>query len=217
MCFSANMSIISFIVGLIGSILVYSLGGPSNKIIGLFLGFVSFMQFLEYLLWKHQECNNQNKFLSKITLWFNHMQPIVLGLLIILFNYSLSITYYVLFIIFIYTIVMIPYSMQYFRNNITNIQCTIKNLTTQHLYWKWNSLDYNYLFYSLFFVGAVVLLFYIGLPNKELVKYAILIAIFTYITSYIFYKRNAGSMWCFYTAFLPITYYTYIKLNNIVI
>ena len=137
MCFSANMSIISFVVGLIGSILVCTLDGPSNKILGLFLGFVSFMQFLEYLLWKHQECNNQNKFLSKIALWFNHMQPIVFGLLIILFNSSLVITFYVVLIIFIYTCGMIPYSIQYFRNNITNIQCTIKNLTTQHLSWKY--------------------------------------------------------------------------------
>jgi len=36
MCFSARISLLTFIIGIIGSILVYTLEGPSNKIISFF-------------------------------------------------------------------------------------------------------------------------------------------------------------------------------------
>ena len=86
MCFSANISLLAFILGIIGSILVFTLGGPSNKIISLFFAFVSSMQLIEYFLWKHQVCDNYNKLLSKIGMWLNHMQPVVLGLLVIILS-----------------------------------------------------------------------------------------------------------------------------------
>jgi hypothetical protein len=45
MCFSARMSLFAFIIGIIGSILVYSLNGPSNKIIACFIASSSFSKY----------------------------------------------------------------------------------------------------------------------------------------------------------------------------
>jgi hypothetical protein len=92
MCYSANASIVSFTFGVIGSLLCVSLGSVKDKILGFFLFFVSFMQGIEYLLWKHQICDNYNKFISVLGMILNHLQPIVLGLLVILFNTNLSTT-----------------------------------------------------------------------------------------------------------------------------
>lgn len=64
MCYSSNASILTFIVGTLGSILVYNSQTKSNKIIGLFIFFVTWMQLIEYLLWNHQICDNYNKILS---------------------------------------------------------------------------------------------------------------------------------------------------------
>ena len=212
MCFSAKISLFAFITGIIGSILVYTLGGPSNKIISLFLAFVSFMQLIEYFLWKHQLCDNYNKLLSKIGMWLNHLQPVVLGLLVIIFNNNKPTIYYISLIIIIYLCGIIPYSLQY--KDIGNLQCTIRNLKSQHLSWKWNDLKYSKIIYTLFFCIALILIFYFGLPNKTLKIYTIIITIITYISSSIIYRNNVGSLWCFYTVFIPIIYYLYCKIFN---
>jgi len=211
MCFSARISLLAFTFGIIGSILVYTLDGPSNKIISLFFAFISFLQLIEYFLWKHQICDNYNKLLSKIGMWLNHLQPVVLGLLVIFFN-TVPTIYYVSLIIFLYLCVIIPYSLQY--KDIGNLQCTIRDIKTQHLSWKWNGLKYANLIYSLFFLSALILIFYIGLPNKTLKIYAVITTIITYISSALIYRNNVGSLWCFYSAFIPIIYYLYCKIFN---
>jgi len=170
------------------------------------------MQLIEYFLWKNQICNNSNKLLSKIGMWLNHLQPVVLGLLVIIFNNTTPIIYYISLIIFLYLCGIIPYSLQY--KDINNLQCTIHNIKTQHLNWKWNTLKYATLIYSLFFLSALILIFYIGLPNKTLKIYTVIITIITYISSIIIYRNNVGALWCFYTAFIPIIYYLYCKLFN---
>lgn len=212
MCFSARISLLAFTFGIIGSILVYTLDGPSNKIISLFFAFISFMQLIEFFLWKNQICNNYNKLLSKIGMWLNHLQPVVLGLLVIIFNNTVPIIYYINLIIFLYLCIIIPYSLQY--KDIGNLQCTIRNIKTQHLSWKWNTLKYANLIYSLFFLSTLILIFYIGLPNKTLKIYAVITTIVTYISSSLIYRNNVGSLWCFYSAFIPIIYYLYCKLFN---
>ena len=210
MCFSSSMSLFSFITGMIGCILVYSLGGPSNKILALFIGFFAFMQFIEYLLWNHQKCDNYNKLISKIGMWLNHLQPIVLGLLAIIFNPTIP--YFIIsIIILLYLCVIIPYSLQY--KDIGKLECTIKNLKTDHLKWVWNYLHYNVLVYVLFLL-AVVLIFLYGLPNKELGIYAAIVAVVTYLSSVVIYKNDVGSMWCFYAVFIPLLYYLYCKTFN---
>jgi hypothetical protein len=212
MCFSERISLLAFIFGIIGSILVYTLGGPSNKIISLFFAFVSLMQLIEFFLWRHQICDNYNKLLSKIGMLLNHLQPFILGLLVIIFNNKNSNIYYIYLILFLYSCGIIPYSLQY--KNINNLQCTILNIKTQHLSWEWNKLNYGAIIYTLFFCTALISIFYIGLPNKILKINAIIIIIITYLSSAIIYRNHVGSLWCFYTVFIPIIYYLYCKIFN---
>jgi hypothetical protein len=206
---------ITFLIGFIGSIFVYNSGSVTHKIFGTFLGFVSFMQLIEYLLWKHQTCDNYNRFLSITAMIINHLQPVVLGMAILFFNKKMtsSTISYILGIMIIYLCVIIPYSMQFLRNK--TLLCTIKNNKTQHLLWNWNHLPNSSIVYTYFFTLGMALLFLIGIPEKKMAIFSAFVCVFTYISSYFLYpKYFAGSLWCFYTAFIPAFYYMTIKLSR---
>lgn len=214
MCYSSNASIMSFLFGIIGSILVFTLGSVSNKIIGGFIGFVSLMQLIEYLLWNHQICDNYNKFLSILGMILNHMQPVVLGILILLFNKSIPLYNYniILLVLFIYLIIIIPYSLQF--NSKYNLQYTLKSM--KHLKWNWNLMKYSNIIYIIFLL-AMMLLFIYGLPSKKLGVIAGLAAFITFLTSFIIYPQEfIGVLWCFYITFIPIIYYLFYKLSSFV-
>ena len=86
MCFSSEASIRSLTAGLLGSFLCVSLGTATDKIMGYFLGFVSLMQGIEYLLWKHQTCNHYNRAISILGMVLNHLRPVILGIVVLLLN-----------------------------------------------------------------------------------------------------------------------------------
>jgi hypothetical protein len=110
MCFSAKVSLFTFLLGFVSSILCVTLGKIMDMVIGLLLGYVSLMQFIEYLLWNHQKCDNYNKTISIIGMILNHAQPIVLGIILLyVSNPFPKNKYIILIIMFIYTLCAIPY------------------------------------------------------------------------------------------------------------
>ena len=202
MCFSSEISLATFIAGIVGSILCISLGKPVDKIVGYFFMFVSLMQGIEYLLWNHQIRDDYNRFLSILGMIFNHLQPIVLGLLILYFYKNVSSKIYI--ILFLYLCTIIPYSIQFLNNK--NLQYTIKN-KHHHLQWNWNVMVYSFITYLIFLL-TLCLLFYIGFPDEY--KYiAIVTALLSYGSSYFFYYNEGvmGSLWCFYILFITYFYY----------
>ena len=50
MCFSAEVSLMTFIIGTVGSFFVYNIGTPFDHIVGLYLGFTSLIQGIEFLI-----------------------------------------------------------------------------------------------------------------------------------------------------------------------
>ena len=85
MCFNKELSLVSFSTGTIFSILLYQLNNITYKILGLFLGYVSLMQLIEFLLWSHQICDNYNKMISILGMILNYGQPIILAILLLTF------------------------------------------------------------------------------------------------------------------------------------
>ena len=200
MCFSKEVSLGTFITGVIGGLLCVSTGIPDYKIIGFFMIFISLMQGIEYLLWEHQECDTYNKTVSYIGMILNHLQPIVLFLLVTVYSKSTKLN---LILILIYTLVIIEYSSKYIND------CTVKSKGS--LYWKWNYLNYNYLVYTLFLITIISL-------GSNLTKYGNLFNLFvfiSYILSLIIYgsTKMVGSMWCFFSAFGGLFFYTLLKMK----
>ncbi len=83
MCFNSSISIASYIFGIVNSIILFKRG---YEIEGAFYGFIIQMQLIEYLLWTNNKCNSKNKFITKIGISLNHLQPYVLYLLILKYN-----------------------------------------------------------------------------------------------------------------------------------
>ena len=64
---------------------LFSTGINDYKVIGLIFIFFSLMQGIEYLLWSHQECDEYNKMISTLGMVLNHLQPIVLFILLYIY------------------------------------------------------------------------------------------------------------------------------------
>jgi hypothetical protein len=213
MCFSPLASISSFIIGIIGALLCYNLGTSTDKLVAGIYGFASLMQGIEYLLWKNQTCNNINKSISLFGMILNHLQPIILCILILILNKNLSEINkkIILFFTFIYVIIISLYSYQILTNN----ECTIKN-EYNHLEWKWHEMNYRGIIYN-YFVFIIVLQFFLGTPNAKYGKILGLIALITYLISFFVYrqKRVIGSLWCLFSAFVPFAWFILRKIDLI--
>jgi|UniRef100_A0A6C0CWX7 hypothetical protein len=212
MCFSERASIVSFFFGIIGSLLLISLGGVNNKIIGYYFIYISFMQIIDFLLWRHQVCDDYNRIISFLGMLLNNSQPIVLGMIILLFNpihQNIILTLMLLYLCFV-----IPYSLPFVTNK--KLQCTLKG-KENHLVWNWNLLKYSTMIYFIYLLTVCGLFIY-GLTNFKIGFFVAFIAIITYVTSlFIYTPKYVGTIWCYYAVFLPILsyliqYYKIIKL-----
>jgi hypothetical protein len=212
MCFSPEVSLGTFIIGIVGALLAFSLGTITDKIVGLFFGFVSCMQGIELALWKNQTCNTVNRNISLLGMIFNHLQPVVLAVLIVLLNKDLSESSRKIIIIstIIYSIMVSIYSIQF-----KDTKCTIKN-EYKHLEWEWNSMKYRGVIY-LTFLFMLVFLFYKGIPNQNYAIILAAISLISYLISFFIYRKERviGALWCFFAAFTPVLWYIARKTNLI--
>lgn len=210
MCFSPLASLSTFIIGIIGCILTITLGTPTDKLVGLFFGFVSSMQGIEFALWENQTCNDMNKIISILGMLLNHLQPIVLSILILLLNHDLSTLTKQIIILstIIYAIVITAYSLQFKSDD----GCTIKN-EYNHLEWDWNKMKNRTIVYMLF-LFMLILLFYIGTPDKKSGIILSVISLISYLISFFIYRKErvVGSLWCLFASFTPVLWYGYKKL-----
>lgn len=203
MCFSAKVSFITLTLGLVTSFICILLGSVTDKIVGYFFAFVSLMQVIEYLLWKHQICDNYNRFLSIMGMILNHLQPVILAIVMLIFYKNNPNKKWIFVVVFIYLCVIIPYSQQFINNK--KLQCTIKDVKSKHLTWIWNDMK-NYTISYFVFVLTACVLFLLGLPNIKMAILSIIVTIFTLTTTTFYYKDHVGALWCYYVVFIPTIY-----------
>lgn len=198
MCFNKDISIISYLIGLSGCILLYY---RNYKIEGLLYAFVIQMQLIEYLLWLNNSCNWINKTITKIGILLNHLQPIILYFLIIYYNSninktSLNIIHFIIIIYFISTILYLIHNYKLLD------ACTIGIENEKELFWY---IQHGHLFeYYHIFVFALVFMILLGLKKHNYLNAYIILA--SIIISYIIYdKRKAvGTIWCLFAAYIPL-------------
>ena len=202
MCFNYKISLFTFSIGIIFSILLIKYGNKKykleNKITGIFFIFISFIQFIDFLLW----IDIKNVFgINKITTIFapilNVGQPIILYLIkyfyykpniFTLINYNLPIAILNL----LYFIYFIKFYITFLLNS--NLITSTKN---NHLSWAW--IKYTNPYFYLFLLA--INFFY--LFN---IKYAFILFIITYFCLFIsvkYYYYNIGELWCFFGSFIP--------------
>ncbi len=205
MCFSERVSLLTFGLGTGFGGLITQLPKPEDKVIGLFLAFVSLMQGIEALLWRHQVCDSYNQLLTTAGMWLNHLQPLVLlGLSALYFPTKLNI---ILPLGVIYTIGMALYTYQQ-KTSTAEQKCTLKDTCTNHLLWKWNGLEHAQLFYGLFMIilfSTPLLVF----KDTSIAKFSALAGVLSWTVSAAIYPPHiVGALWCFFTTFLPTLYFS---------
>lgn len=211
MCFSANVSISTYIIGMIGSIILLFQGYIPEGIIYIW---VIQMQLIEFVLWKTIPNNNKyscilpslNIITTKLGIIINHLEPIVLWLAIILFSKKvLPNIIHIVLILFI--IVSILYTLQVLKVN----ECTIvTDKSYPHLQWNWNH-GTSAAYYYIFFLLVLLILCIFGLERGFVNAFIVL---FSFLISWAIYgeKHSVGAMWCFAASFGPwilIFAYTY--------
>lgn len=198
MCFNKEISIISYLIGMCGCILLYY---RNYEIEGLFYAFVIQMQLIEYLLWLNNKCNWINKIITKIGILLNHLQPIILYFLIIYLNSNLdkNTKIFIHIIIIIYIITTITYLIYNYK---LLYSCTIGIENKKELLWK---IQYGHLFeYYHIFVFALFFMILFGFKKHNYLNAYIILA--SIIISYIVYDKSkaVGTIWCLFAAYIPL-------------
>lgn len=199
MCYTAEASVYSFIVGITVSSYLYTQPSSDLKIIGGIFFLVSFMQLFDYVFWKTQPpWNSQttNRLFTKLAIIINNIQPLVLAYLI--YKYKGSVKGENL--VYLYGIVMVIYMMSNWK---------LVDTTTVgkdgSLYWSWNHWEYSGHFYIFFLITLLYLSYYnLSAPYNNVLPFIILSL---YIVTYFKYGVEVyGRFWCYFAPFIPLVF-----------
>jgi len=216
MCYSAQDSMIAYIFGTISNIYLFiNSKNTDEKIIGLFLLFVSQMQLFDFLFWINKNCNKTNKNITKLAIIFNHLQPIVLYSLLKIYKYNTHITCDITFYIFL--ILIIYYTIKNWPDKYCsegdNVCCSLplsKINDKTIISWNWNNQKYNRTIYLIFLISLVISSLQLKTGN---IIFAF-VNVFTFLISFKIpnLNRSVGRLWCFIASLLTTLYLVYSRL-----
>lgn len=213
MCYSLTHSYQAFFINLITCYILYNYNNNiERKILALFFGFVGLMQLFDIIFWSNQNIQDENKakinyFTTKIAMLANHLQPIVLAILIYVFKSKLG--RISKNIIIIYTIVVSLYTIRAYQNIkytlVENINIKNSNKKQPALKWEWNLQNNYHFIYSIFLLTLVILSYEnFKYPFKIILSF---INVFTFALSSHFYKSQfVGRFWCKIAAYIPLVF-----------
>lgn len=194
MCFSAEVSLLTYILGMSGSLALYTRG---DQILALFYATVVQMQLVDLVIWKYPACGTVNTSATRAGILINHLEPLVLYAgIVALSTRTLPLGVHAL--VFWYTL----YSLYYTTKALRGVTCTtVTEESKPHLHWKWNDMSGKQTHYTLFLLVLVALSVY-GLDSG--LSHALILLISFFMSFSVYQKRKStGAMWCFLAAFVP--------------
>lgn len=198
MCYTASTSVKAFIIGCLSSLCLISQKSADYKIIGWFFMFIILMQLYDAIFWTNPAPSNINRLATKAATITNHLQPIVLCLLILYFKGKITDKSRML--IWIYAISIIVYTM-YGWNTLTYTEVTQRS--NPSLDWRWNHFNGAPFVYALF-LGSFVYLFMNELKEGGLITSILCILTFLFSVMKYQIKGASGRFWCYFAAFCPL-------------
>ncbi len=203
MCFSKDLSLKSFLFGIISSLALLFFGNKSsyntNIVIASSFIFISFMQLIEYFIWSDIKCLSGLNFIgSLLGPLFNHLQPVFIFLFMYYFLNSNNIinNNIILSINLLYIFYVIYKYIEYIKINKNKI-CTDKN-KEGHLDWLWKY-NFKYIFYYI-----ILILNFINYSNNKNLGIILLVSFILLIISYFKYHHNIGEFWCLFVTGVPL-------------
>jgi hypothetical protein len=176
MCWNAEVSLNTFIFGVISAIIIYKLNVIPKYVIFILLSFTS-IQLLEYFTWTYINNKKINKILSIIGLHIIFLQIFLLN------YYAPHRKILLIYIIICYVLFMLL--------EFKNINFSMKKGKNGHLIWYW--LDLHLLW---IIIGISCYIFPAISSGKILLFTFVLTTII--ISLYYYYKTKTwGSMWCY--------------------
>ena len=206
MCYNYKVSIGTFLLGILFSILLIKKGDKTflmeNKVTGIFLIFISFIQFLEFIFWIDiKNIYGLNKLATIIAPLFNAGQPTILYLIKYIYYKPQLFTFKNL-IIYLLNVAYFIYLIINYTNFISDETLITSEISIDgHLIWPWLKY-YNPYFYSILFIINIFYLFNIN--------YSIILSSLVYFFLYLshtYFKYNIGELWCFFGSFIPLIMY----------
>lgn len=201
MCYSAESSIISFLIG--GGISIYLLGSKNNtnKHIGLFFLCVSMIQFLEFMMWIDQDCGLLNNIASRSVIFVLGSQIYSIFLGAYLYKTTIIPEKILKILLIPITIIFLYFGLKNYFDTKNN-WCTKPN-EDKSLQWanvNQENMYFTYVYYAVFLLAPFLI--------KELWK-GLLIFILGIISFNLTRYKNgntSNSRWCYYSAFVPLLF-----------
>lgn len=220
MCYTKEISRDSFIINIITCYILFNHSNKkSYKILALFFVFVGLMQLFDWIFWEHQDMSNKNDriinyIFTKIAMFANHLQPLVLAYIIYVFNGKLE--KFSQIVVLLYLINIIFYTLNTYKQiDYTlskKIEVRDQKEKKSSLFWQWNS-KYNNVFTYLLFLLTLSVISYENF-SSPLNFILIFINIFTFLLSGYYYKNNSiGRFWCKLASLLPLMFIFMSKLE----
>jgi hypothetical protein len=208
MCFNYKVSLLTFTLGVIFSILLITSSNANatmkkqNIIVGIFFIFIALIQLMDFLFW----IDLKNKLgINKITTILgpilNVCQPVILYIIKLIYykpniltlqNYNLPVALLNL----LYVGYFISIYVKFLKED-----SLITSAKNGHLNWGWISYS-NPVFYLIL---LTINIFYLFSFKYALILFGIIY--FFMIISYKYFNYNVGELWCFFGAFMPIIFY----------
>ena len=211
MCFSAEVSIASYIVGSLASLYLLIYGNKVDKHIAIFsLTFIQ-MQLAEFFMWIDQNCGYINHYASVFAKLILILQPLSIVIGAILFKTTI-IPNNILYIFALFWIIAVIL----YINNIFNYKKKLCSKSIDNNYLEWDEIepitDYGYILYFSF-------MFLLWLFMKDFK--GILIFILGIISILLSLNNNLKfdfpqweSKWCFMAVSLPFIMIIYNFINK---
>ena len=207
MCWNAEVSFLTFTIGLITSFLLIYKGNPKYKkeniIFGIFFIFISLIQFFDFLFWIDIDNKYKiNYYTTLIATIIKAGQPTILYLIKILFLEKSFLTPYNLFFLtlnILYAIYLLSKYIKFLNGGILKTSISDK---TNHLKWPWLKYFQSKPYYLIMFALNILYL-----TNFNYSLFLFIITYFFLFLSYTYFKYNAGELWCFFGAFIPLIIY----------
>jgi hypothetical protein len=197
MCYTARVSLFAFAVGAISSVCLFVFG---DRAMGVYLGWVALMQLADYAFWRTQTEARRplNAVLTKVAMFLNFAQPVVLGLAVL--AYGAPVPAWAFVPLAVYTVFVVAHSAMHW----SEIDYTLTTEEGGSLFWKWNAMPGKEWLLALYLI-AVYTLALSAFPARTGLA---LVAILT-VTLLMGFDRGlkehvVGRFWCYFAAFAPL-------------
>lgn len=204
MCWNKNISIVTFVIALIGSFYLYKRNYPNDRWIALFGATIALIQLAEYFMWNDLSCGKINKYASIFTLIVLAIEPLMamIGGIYLSNTPNKNILKMVLFAYLIYILYL--YTTKVFNSPVKWCGTTYcNNVSNKFFGQKTCNLDWQFL-HGFTYKEHIIWILFLVIPFLTMTPFyqGIILSAFGLFTLFsAHYTNNAamGSLWCWYS------------------